>query len=105
MIKVMRGDKMKVMTKKHARIRNFAVILTLIIAVALGVYARQVNKLSRHIDAEIVEQHAQIEQSKQQLEELQKEYDKMDSIDYIKKIATEQLGMVEKDTIVFQIKE
>lgn len=92
------------MIKKHKKIRNGAILLTMGIVTCLIVYGRQVGKLKSEIDEQIAQQQREINEKNRQLSYLEEQYEQMDSDEYIRKIATEELGMVDQDTIVFQIK-
>lgn len=93
------------MTKKHKKIRNITVILTLVIMASLTIYAQKVNEIKKDIERQIADEKIEVDEKNEELEELKMQYDQMDSEEYIRKIATEELGMVDEDTIVFPIKD
>lgn len=92
------------MTSKHKKIRNMMVIVTLIIMASLTIYAQKVSEIKKDVEKQIAQEKAEIDEKNRSLEELQLQYEQMDSEEYIKKKATEELGMVGEDTIVFPIK-
>lgn len=93
------------LTKRHKYIRNIAVITTLLVIVGLSIYDRKVSEMKRQLDEEIAQEQMQLEEKNKVLKELQMQYEQMDSEEYIRTVAMEQLGMVDKDTIVFYIKD
>lgn len=92
------------MKKRHKRIRNITVALTVLIIVGLLVYGQRVEKIIRDIERQIATEQVAVEEKNMQLTELKQQAETMDSPEYIKKVATEELGMVEEDTIVFKAK-
>lgn len=93
------------MKKRHKRIRNSIVILTIIAISGLFIYGQKVKVIIKSIDRQIEVEQAAIDEKNEKLTELQDQLEEIDSPEYIKKIATEELGMVEEDTIVFKVKE
>ena len=93
------------MKKRHRRIRNSIVILTIIAISGLFIYGQRVRGIIKSIDRQIEIEQAAIDEKNEKLTELQNQMEEIDSPEYIKKIATEELGMVEEDTIVFKIKK
>lgn len=93
------------MTKRHKKIRNIAVALTLVIMASLTIYAQKVNEIKKDIERQIADEKVEVDEKNKELQELKEQYDQMDSEEYIRKIATEELGMVDEDTIVFPIKD
>lgn len=93
------------MKKRHRRIRNSIVILTIIAISGLFIYGQRVKGIIKSIDRQIEIEQAAIDEKNEKLTELQNQMEEIDSPEYIKKIATEELGMVEEDTIVFKIKK
>lgn len=93
------------MTKRHKKIRNIAVALTLVIMASLTIYAQKVNEIKKDIERQIADEKVEVDEKNKELQELEEQYDQMDSEEYIRKIATEELGMVDEDTIVFPIKD
>ena len=85
--------------------RNVAVILTIVIMASLTIYAQKVNEIRKDIERQIADEKVEVDEKNKELEELKEQYDQMDSDEYIRKIATEELGMVDEDTIVFPIKD
>ena len=93
------------MKKRHKRIRNSTVILTVIAIGGLFIYGQKVKAITKNIDRQIEIEQAAIDEKNEKLVELQAQIEEIDSPEYIKKIATEELVMVEEDTIVFKVKE
>lgn len=93
------------MKKRHQKIRNTAVVLTAVAVMGLFVYAQKVREITKNIERQIEIEQVAVEEKNTQLIELQKQTEEMDSPEYIRKIATEELGMVDEDTIVFKAKE
>lgn len=93
------------MRRTHRMIRNGAIALTLIIMGILWMYHRNMNEMVQAVDYQMSIEELAVSEKKEKLEALKKEYEQMDSLDYIKKVASSELGMVEKDTIVFKIRE
>jgi len=92
------------MTNKHKKIRNAIVVMTIVIMASLTIYAQKVSEIRKDVEKQIVQEKADIDEKNKTLQELQTQYDQMDSEEFIKKKATEELGMVDEDTIVFPIK-
>ena len=97
-----RGIQMK---KKHKRIRNSVIVLTIVAISGLFIYGQQVKVITKNIERQIEVEQAAIDEKNEKLTELQAQIEAIDSPEYIKKIAMEELGMVEEDTIVFKVKE
>ena len=93
------------MRKRHARMRNGAVTLTLLTVVGLFFYGQKIERLKKELDYKISVEKVAVEEKKEQLAKAQAELESMDSLEYVRKIADEELKMVEKDTIVFRAKE
>lgn len=92
------------MTRKHKIISKVTMLVTLLAVSGLAVYGIKVHGMRQDIEREIADQKAALDEKEQNLSELKTQYEQMDSEEYIRKIATEELGMVDRDTIVFQIK-
>lgn len=93
------------MKRKHVMIRNGAIALTLMTIAGFFFYGQKVKSITADIERQIKVEQAAIEEKNTTLVELQQQVEEMDSPEYIKKIASEELGMVEEDTIVFKLKE
>lgn len=93
------------MTKRHKRIRNSVGVITMMAIGGLFVYGQKVKAITKNIDKQIEVEQAAIDEKNEKLAELQNQIEAIDSLEYIKKIAMEELGMVEEDTIVFKVKE
>lgn len=93
------------MKKRHKRIRNITVALTVFSVCGLFVYAQKVKEIIRDVERQIEMEQIAVEEKNMQLAEIKQQSETMDSPEYVKKVATEELGMVEEDTIVFKAKE
>lgn len=93
------------MKRRHQNIRNVVFGLTVVTAVVLSFYSHKVKQIQTNIERQIEIEQAAIEEKNIELIEIQQQADEMDSLEYIKKVATEELGMVEEDAIVFKAKE
>lgn len=93
---------MKNQKKLIVRLSFLSMILGLI---GIGVAGQKLKALSKKIDVEISVEEKELERTKARLSELEEELAEMDSEDYIEKIAKEQLGMVDEDTIVIREKK
>lgn len=93
------------MKKKQKSIRNSIAILTVVTIGGLFVCNQKVKAVTKNINRQIEIEQTAIDEKNQKLAELEAQIKEIDSHEYIKKVATEELGMVEEDTIVFKIKE
>lgn len=93
------------MKKRNKRIGNSVVVFTVIAIGGLFIYGQKVKTITKKIDRQIEIEQAAIDEKNEKLEALEAQIEEIDSPEYIKKIATEELGMVEEDIIVFKIKE
>ena len=64
----------------------------------------KISRLTKEAQKEIEIEKQEIAKQEEKLNELEQELENINSPKYIKKIAEEQLGMVEEDTIVFREK-
>lgn len=93
------------MKKRNKRVRNSAVVLTVMAIGGLFIYGQKVKEITKDIERQIEIEQAAIDEKNEKLQALQAQIEEIDSPEYIKKIATEELGMVEEDAIVFKVKE
>lgn len=93
------------MKKRNKRVRNSAVVLTVVAIGGLFIYGQKVKEITKDIDRQIEIEQTAIDEKNEKLQALQAQIEEIDSTEYIKKIATEELGMVEEDAIVFKVKE
>lgn len=93
------------MKKRNKRVRNSAVVLTVMAIGGLFIYGHKVKEITKDIERQIEIEQAAIDEKNEKLQALQAQIEEIDSPEYIKKIATEELGMVEEDAIVFKVKE
>ncbi|MBQ1274609.1 MAG: hypothetical protein IIY08_04425 [Cellulosilyticum sp.] len=92
------------MRKRHKKVRNGVVALTICIAGGLGVCGQRVHALTKDIDYQISVEQLAVDEKKEKLAQMEQQLQDMDSLEYIKEAASE-LGMVEKDTIVIKERE
>ena len=81
-----------------------AVIVVIISIIGFTINGIKIKDITKRTQQEIEVEKKEIAKKQQELQELQTEFENIDSPEYIKKIAEEQLGMVEDDTIVFREK-
>ena len=81
-----------------------AVLLSIISVVSFAINGIKINRLVKETKEEIELEKKEVIRQEQKLNELKLELENIDSSAYIKKVAEEQLGMVEEDTIVFREK-
>lgn len=93
------------MRKQKVIILRIAFIVTTLGVVGLFVSGQNLRVLNQKVDKEleVIREKVAVQQDK--LEALQKEVTDINSKEYIEKVATDQLGMVEEDTIVFREKK
>ena len=61
--------------------------------------------ITKDIEYQISVEKEVVAEKNQKLEEMKQQLEEMDSPEYIKKVASKELGMVENDVIVFRAKE
>ena len=93
------------MRKRHKRMRNGVVTLTVLGVVGLFFWGQKIERLTKELEYDISVEKVAVEEKQEELAMLQAELESMDSLEYIRKIADKELKMVEKDTIVFRAKE
>lgn len=93
------------MRKRHKRMRNGVVTLTVLGVVGLFFWGQKIERLTKELEYDISVEKVAVEEKQEELAMLQAELESMDSLEYIRKIADKELKMVEKDTIVFRVKE
>ena len=93
------------MRKRHKKVRNGVVALTLLVVTGLFFGGQKIKALTKEVEYKVSVEKVAVAEKQSEVEELQAELDNMDSPEYIKKVASEELKMVEKDTIVFRAKE
>lgn len=93
------------MRKRHKRMRNGVVVLTVVAVTGLFFYGQKIKTLTKEIEYKISVEQVAVEEKQEELAMLQAELKSMDSLEYVRKIADEELKMVEKDTIVFRKKD
>lgn len=72
--------------------------------VTLGYQGVRLVKISRNLDRQIEETQKELATEHKRLEELKVEYEGIDSLRTIEKVAREKLGLVMDDEIVFREK-
>lgn len=93
------------MRKRHKRIRNGVVVLTVLAVGGLFVYGQKVKEITKEIEYKINVEQVSVDAKQEKVIQLEAELENMDSLEYVRKIADKELKMVEKDTIVFRAKE
>lgn len=85
-------------------IKRIAIVLTICTVIGLASAKRKISVLTDKIEVKITDQEQEKAECEIELQELQDELASMDSIEYIEKVAKEELGMVDEDTIVIKAK-
>ena len=93
------------MRKRHKKIRNGIVLLTIIFVIGLMISRYEVNALAKDIDYKISVEQVAVEEQNTKLTEMQQQLKEMDSLEYVREVATKELKMVDPDTIVIKPKE
>lgn len=93
------------MRKRHKRIRNGIVLLTIIFGIGLMISRYKVNALAKDIDYKISVEQVAVEEQDAKLTEMQQQLEDMDSLEFVREVATKELKMVDPDTIVIKPKE
>ena len=90
--------------KRKKLIKKITFGITICCLMGLVVSTYQINKLTRKIEVDIINNRVELEKQKNKLKKLKKEMKDMESTEYIERIAREQLGMVDADTIIIRAK-
>lgn len=93
------------MRKQKIIVLRIAFTITTLGVLGLFVSGQSLRALNQKIDKELEATKEKVAVQQDKLETLQKEVKDINSKDYIEKVATDQLGMVEEDTIVFREKK
>ncbi len=93
------------MRKQKVIILRIAFIITTLGVLGLFVSGQNLRVLNQKVDKELEVTREKVAVQQDKLEALQKEVTDINSKEYIEKVATDQLGMVEEDTIVFREKK
>ena len=93
------------MKKQNIIILRITFAITVMSVLGLLVSGQNLRVLNEKVDKELEVEREKITTQEEKLNGLEKELKDINSTDYIEKIATEQLGMVEDDTIVFREKK
>ena len=93
------------MRKKHKRVRNGIVLLTIILVIGLMISRYEINALCKDIDYKISVEQVVVDEQNAKLAEMQRQLKDMDSLEYVREVATKELKMVEPDTIVIKPRE
>ncbi|WP_054739027.1 FtsB family cell division protein [Cellulosilyticum ruminicola] len=88
--------------KKLVKKITFGITICCLTGLMISTY--QINKLTRKIEVDITNNRAELEKQKNKLTELKQEVKEMESTEYIERVAREQLGMVDSDTIIIRAK-
>lgn len=90
--------------KRKKLVKRITFGITICCLTGLVVSTYQINKLTRKIEVDIINNKVELEKQKNKLIELKKEMKDMESTEYIERVAREQLGMVDSDTIIIRAK-
>lgn len=93
------------MKKEKVIILRIAYVITILGVLWLFISGQSLRALNQKVDKELELEIEKVAEQENKFQELQKEIKDINSKDYIEKIATEQLGMVEEDMIVFREKK
>ena len=93
------------MRKKHKKIRNGIVLLTIVFVIGLMISRYEINALCKDIDYKISVEQVAVDEQSAKLAQMQQQLEDMDSLEYVKEVATKELKMVESDTIVIKVRE
>ncbi|ADZ82842.1 FtsB family cell division protein [Cellulosilyticum lentocellum] len=93
------------MRKQKVIILRITFIVTTLGVLGLFVSGQNLRVLNQKVDKELEVTREKVAVQQDKLEALQKEVTDINSKEYIEKVATDQLGMVEEDTIVFREKK
>ena len=91
--------------KRKKLIKRVTVVITLCSLIGLTMSTYHIKKLTKGIEVDIATSREVLEKNKLGLQELHKEMEEMESLEYIEKVAREQLGMVDSDTIIIKEKQ
>ncbi len=91
--------------KRKKQVLTCTVAITLVATGGFVLNGFQLSRLTAQTKTDINKEIAEMQTQEELLKELTDELNKMDTPEYIKKVAQEQLGMVEEDTIVFREKK
>ena len=81
---------------------RLAAVATLIIICCFVVNGQRVKALQIRVEEQIAIEEKKLAKEESKLEDLTKEMEQIDTLEYIEKVATDQLGLVKEDTIVFK---
>jgi len=82
---------------------KITMFIVTIVLVTLGYQGMRLRQVSQQLDQQIKKTQKEIAIESKKLENLQKEYQEMDSLQNIEKVARDKLGLVKNDEIVFKI--
>ncbi len=93
------------MKKIKQIIFRMALIITTLVIVMFSIKGYQLNKLIKRVDQQISSDEKELVINKKQLMDLQNESTQINTLEYIEKVAREELGMVKESDIVFREKQ
>ena len=93
------------MRKRHKRIRNGVVIMTIAMVAGIIINNYKIKSITKDIEYRIDVERVAVDEQNAKLNEMQQQLENMDSLDYVREVATKELKMVDPDTIVIKPKE
>lgn len=81
-------------------VRTMAIVVT----VMLGYQGMKLVKVSKNLDQQIKETQKELRVEGEKVEALKLEYENIETLQNVEKVAREKLGLVKKDEIVFREK-
>ena len=78
--------------------------VAIIVALILGYQGMQLAKIARSLDQQIKETQKEVAIENKKVEALILEYENIESLQNVERVAREKLGLVKKDEIVFREK-
>lgn len=90
------------MVRRRKIIVRVTTIATIAVLMVLTVKALEVNRLIHKVDAEIAATKKELQEDYEKIEAMKEEVEKIDSPEYIEKVAREKLGMVKEEDIVLR---
>lgn len=86
-------------------ILRITLLVTIMSAAFFSIKGYQLNKLIQRVDRQIALDEKELFIQKRQLQTLQDEMAQVNTVEYIEKVAREELGMVKESDIVFRQKK
>ncbi len=79
-------------------------MIMIAITMVLGYQGIRVRRFSQQLDQQLEKAEKEIGIESQILEDLQKQYEELDSLKNVERVARDKLGLVKDDEIIFRIK-